>query len=318
MSVLDDAAARAVRLGLAFLEATLGTDGSWPSRRYENHELVGSHAADRPPAPFAAAVGALSLDACDHPRAGALVGRTRRYILSRIEYPGVWRYWPTLPPDQDDTALCALAAPSHIWLMLGRNIDIILSYRDDAGRFLTWMAKEDPSGGARNDVDSVVNANVVARLGDCAETKGAQSWLESLVAEHREAGSSPWYVFPLDLHVALVRASHRAAPAFVRLRPTLVERMLSARDDDGCFGDIVRTAQAASALLSLGRGGEVRSSVERLIDAQGPHGGWPECLLWQGPSTRLPGGGTRRIGFASEALSTAICIETLSRFLRGR
>ena len=43
--------------------------------------------------------------------------------------------------------------------------------RDDAGRFPTWMV---PSGAAswfRNDIDAVVNANVLAFLGDRPQTE---------------------------------------------------------------------------------------------------------------------------------------------------
>ena len=319
--MLEKAANLALERGLEFLDTAVAADGSWPSRRYDNYELTGRHAFDRPPAPFVAAAGVLALDTCDHPRARALAARTRGYILSRMEYPGVWRYWPVLPPDQDDTAMCSLAAPPHLWLAMGKNVNAILSHRDDEGRFLTWMAPEDPSKGVRNDVDSVVNANVIAHLGDHPATKGAQRWLESLIEERREADSSPWYVFPMDLYVALVRASHLAEPAFARLRPALVERMRSCRDDDGSFGDVRRTAQAASALISLGAGGgkdAMDRSVERLVEAQAPCGGWPECLAWRGPWTRMPKGNTLRIGFASEALTTACCIEALARYLRSR
>ena len=215
--------------------------------------------------------------------------------------------------------MCSLAVPSHYWVRMGKNIPVILAHRDREGRFMTWMAPEDPSRGIHNDIDSVVNANVIAHLGANGETRGAQRWLESLIEEGRESNSSPWYVFSMDLYVALVRANRLAAPAFARLRATLADRILRCRDDDGEYGDVWRTAQAASALLSLGFGSgdeRIRPSVERLIDAQGPHGGWPECLAWRGPSVPRADGSDRRVGFASEALTTACCIETLARFLR--
>ena len=317
--MLRKAAGRAIDRGLEFLDTTVAEDGSWPSRRYANHELAGPATPDRPPAPFVAAMGVLHLGECGDPRAAALAALTRRHLLSRIEYPGVWRYWPFLPPDQDDTAICSLAVPSHYWVRMGKNIPVILAHRDREGRFMTWMAPEDPSRGIHNDIDSVVNANVIAHLGANGETRGAQRWLESLIEEGRESNSSPWYVFSMDLYVALVRANRLAAPAFARLRATLADRILRCRDDDGEYDDVWRTAQAASALLSLGFGSgdeRIRPSVERLIDAQGPHGGWPECLAWRGPSVPRADGSDRRVGFASEALTTACCIETLARFLR--
>ena len=82
-----------------------------------------------------------------------------------MEYPGVWRYWPRIPPDVDDTALCSLAIGPRALLLFYSNIERILSNRDAEGRFLTWMM----GPGLPNftpDLCPVVNANVISYLGN--------------------------------------------------------------------------------------------------------------------------------------------------------
>ena len=311
-----EAARSAIGRGLGFLETAVEPDGAWPSRLYENHDLTGPWNEER--APFAPAFGLVALAVCDDPRAEALRSRTRAFLFHHMEYPGVWRYWPNLPPDLDDTALCSLAAGPHPWLVFGRNVGPILSNRDREGRFLTWMLPHDGPDAAGNDVsswndvDSVVNANTIAWLGNNPETEGAQRWIETLIEEHREEGSAPWYPCPMDIYVAVARASCIAKPVFARLRPALASRIIERRKTGGGFGDVLRTAQALSALDMLGgweREESVRPSVERLIESQRPDGSWPECLAWlAGPLG----------GIASEALTTACCIEALERFLRPR
>ena len=297
--------------GLEFLKRNVEADGAWPSRQYENWELTGSWSVEFPP--FVGGLGMLALEGCADPAAEELRARTRAFLHTRIEYPGVWRYWPHLVPDLDSTAICSLAATPHLWLLLARNVDAILSCRDGKGRFLTWMHAHDGADAARNDVDCVVNANVMAYLGDRVETRAAQRWLEALVEDQRETDAFlPFYPAVMDLYVALVRASCLAPPVFAGLRPTLASRILACREAGGGFGDILRTAQAVTALDRLGEGGReavVRPALELMLATQRPDGGWSECFAWRG----IPG---TSFGFGSETLTTACCIEAMVRVLR--
>ena len=325
---LRQAAGAAVEGGLDFLEDAVASNGAWPSWRYNDTGLAGGRHLEYPA--FTAALGLLALDACDHARARALVARTRGFVRSCMQYPGIWSY-PGLPPSVDDTAICALAAGPHPWLRMGRlrglNFDAILSHRDGDGRFLLWMPGEDWPPGLDNEVDAVVNANVLAYLGDHAETRAARRWIETVVADRREAGASPYYIEPLDLHFALARATCFRDGLFSELRPTLASRLRERLDADGGPGDPMRTAQALSALDMLAADPDeavTAAVVERLIEAQRGDGSWPPCLAWKEP----PGWaewvaaneGPRHVrpprGFASEAMTTAYCIEAMQRSLR--
>ena len=295
----------AIGRGLRFLETVLTANGAWPSRRYDNRELDGPGDLEHPP--FVAGLGLLALDGCSGPAAERIRGRTRAFLHERIEYPGMWRYWPHLPPAVDDAAICSLAARPHLWLLLGRNVGTILSFRDSDGRFLTWTNPREGELPFRNETDSVVNANVVAYLTDRPETGAAQRWIEALVTDPR--GRDPalrYYPCLLDLYVAVERARSLAPPVFSALGPTLADRIRSEQDPQGRFHDVMRTAQAVTALGRLGdaRRRSLQPGIAVILESQRPDGGWPECLAWLGnPGTNL--------GFGSEALTTACCIQAL-------
>ena len=243
------AAEAAVAHGLQFLLGAVAEHGGWPCREYRNRELVGPGTDEFPP--FVAGLGLLALVECDDPVAERLRVRTRAFLHGCVEYPGVWRYRPRIAPDLDDTAICSLAAAPHLWLLLGRNVELLLSLRDGQGRFRTWI--QAPDGHA---ADSVVNANVIAYLGDRPETRAVQRWLQGLVEQPRGHDLAlRYYPFPLDLYVALARASSLAPPVFAALRATLAERILACRDAGGEFGDTLRTAQALTALDRLNADG---------------------------------------------------------------
>ena len=305
---LREATVAATGQGLEFLKWNVQADGAWPSKVYKNWELTGSWHVEFPP--FVGGLGLLALEECAHPAAEELRARTRAFLHTRIEYPGVWR-WPPWAPDLDSAAICSLAASPHLWLLLGRNVDAIVSWRDGEGRFLTWMSNEGAHA-ALNHLDCVVNANVIAYLGDRVETRAAQRWLETLVKEDRETDAlRPFYPEVMDLYAALARASRLAPPVFAGLRSTLANRILACRDAGGSFGDVLQTAQAVTALDSLGEGGReavVRPALEHILATQRPDGGWPECFVWRFPGNTL--------GFGSEAWTTACCIEAMGRVVR--
>lgn len=302
------AAREATGRGLEYLTAAVAADGAWPSMKYGERRLAGP--CERETVPFVAALGALSLAACRDPRAAVLCERARAGLKARMEAPGVWRYWAGLPPDLDDTSICSLVVPPHVWTLLGRTEAAVLSRRDGEGRFLTWFAAQPTAESSWDDVDSVVNANVVAWLGDGEHTRAAQEWLETLIREGREDGTSWYYADTIELYAALARARELRAPAFRAIGPLLVERIASRRRGDGGYGDAQTTAQAVTALHRLGQAPE-REAVEYLLGAQAPNGGWASGVVWQGPTPPTP----PHVFFASSALCTARCIEAIVRYL---
>ena len=314
-----DQAQSAIARGLAFLDRSVGADGVWPCIRYEDAGLTGPGELEKNPG--MAGFGVLALESCDDPLARAIWSRSRNFLFRTMQRPGLWRYWPQIPPDVDDTAICSLAVGARTLLLFGSNIEPILSNRDAEGRFLTWMLGPGLPE-FTPDICPVVNANVISYLGDRTETRAAQHWLETLIEERREVGQSRHYIEPMNLYHAVARASCLAAPAFARLRPTLVSRIVERREDDGMFGDPLYSSLALLALDMLGalQWEEMRPTLAQLLEAQRPDGGWPGGVHYVASPALIEQSLALAHGpiywFFTEAIPTACCIELLERFLR--
>ncbi|MDE0330261.1 MAG: hypothetical protein OXL41_00175 [Nitrospinae bacterium] len=313
---LAKAGRESIRRGLVFLESAIDENGAWHCIRFNVADPNIPRHFEKPP--FISAFCALALECCEEARARAICAATRAYLVGTIEYPGLWRYYRHLPRDLDSTALCSLVIGTHPWILLGRNVPRMLANRDEEGRFMTWVLEDDEPDVVsrfRIEADPVVNANVIAYLGDCPETRDAQRWLEALITEGDLDGSSKWYPDEVAICYAIARATVRARPALDRLRPILAERILNLRDEEGEYGNVLQAAQAVAALHHVGRLERVdaKREVERFTSSQREDGSWPEFLAF-GDQT-LKWGAVGQIGHGSEAVTTAFCIEALERLL---
>ena len=309
---LARAGRESIRRGLAFLESTIDKNGAWHCIRFNTADPDIPRHFERPP--FVSALCVLALERCDEARARAMCNATKRYLSDTIEYPGFWRYYSHLPQDLDSTALCSLVIGNHPWILLGRNIPRILENRDEKGCFSTWVLEDDEPNVVsrfRLESDPVVNANVIAYLGDRPETKDAQRWLESLIADDGLEGSSKWYPDTVAICNAIARAVVRVQPALDQLRPILAGRIRDLGDKHGGFGNVLQAAQAVSALYSVGSLESVNAKrqLEVFIDSQREDGSWPELLAFG--DQFLKWGAVGRIGHGSEAVTSAFCIEAL-------
>ena len=305
-----------IRRGIDFLENTLDENGAWHCIRFNIADPDIPRHFERPA--FVSALCVLALESCSEARAEAMCASTKAYLADTIEYPGLWRYYRHLPQDLDSTTLCSLVIGTHPWILLGRNVPVILANRDKKGLFTTWvLAEDEPDVVApfRIEADPVVNANVIAYLGDRPETRNAQQWLEDLVTEGRVEGSSKWYPDRVAIYYAITRAMLRAQPALDRLRQILPDRILGLRDEDGEFGNVLQAAQAVSALYNIGslERLDTKRQVEALISAQHEDGSWPELLAFGDQSLRW--GAVGQIGHGSEAVTSAFCIEALEHLI---
>ena len=313
---LARAGRESIRRGLVFLESTIDEHGAWHCIRFNVADSEIPRHFERPP--FVSALCALALECCAEARAQSICAATKAYLVDSIEYPGFWRYYRHLPQDLDSTALCSLVVGTHPWILLGRNVPRILANRDEEGRFTTWVLEEgEPSvvSSFRIEADPVVNANVIAYLGDQPETRAAQRWLEVLVSEGNLQGSSKWYPDTVTIYYATTRAMIRAYPALNQLRPVLADRILAFLDEKGESANILQTAQAVSALYNIGSLERIdaKREVERLISSQRDDGSWPELLAFGDQS--LKWGMVGQIGHGSEAVTSAFCIEALERLV---
>ncbi len=317
-SSLDVARAgrESIRRGLVFLQSTIDEHGAWHCIRFNVADPDIPRHFERPP--FVSALCVLALESCNDARAKAMCAATKAYLVDTIEYPGFWRYYRHLPQDLDSTTLCSLVIETHPWILLGRNVPRILANRDEEGRFTTWVLDDNEPNVVsrfRLEADPVVNANVIAYLGDHPETKDAQRWLEALITEGNAEGSSKWYPDTVTIYYAISRAMIRAQPALDQTRPVLVDRILGLRDEKGEFGNVLQTAQAVSALYNIGglERIDAKREVDRFISSQRKDGSWPEILAFGDQS--LKWGTVGQIGHGSEAVTSAFCIEALEHLI---
>ena len=297
----------AIDKGLTFLDSCVGNDGQWPSWI---EEVADGRLLHHEGSPFFAMVGVLVLSGIEDPRARSVMRRTRRRISETMFYPGIWKYWSSLPADADDAAIGSLAVGLHPWLLVGRNVELLLRHRNDDGLFLTWFEGRTPD----NDVDSVVNANVVAYLGDNTNTRPAQEWLTSLVEDGGHLSETMvYYKEDVDLYGALVRASEYGKPAFAGLRPKLAELIGNVRTEEGAYGDPLRTAQALDALAALDAlpsSPHLEQTLDFILSRQETGGQWSGSPASYGPRPPHP---IRTLAFCSPAYDTALCVGALHK-----
>ena len=128
-------------------------------------------------------------------------------------------------------------------------------------------------------------------------------------------GTSKWYPDTVTTYYAASRAMVRGRPALHSLRPTLGDRILDLFGEKGEAGDILQTAQAVSALYNVGMLDRIdaRQQMERFLDSQREDGSWPELLAFGDQTLRW--GVLGQIGHGSEAITSAFCIEAMSRIV---
>ena len=297
---------RAIDHGLAFLDGAVSAEGVWRCQYY----ALSTPVLRKPDTnPFVGALGSLKLAGIDHPRAVSVVSRTRRHIGVSMEFPGVWRYWPHLPPDVDTTSTCSLALGFHPWLLAGWNRERLIRNRDGSGRIHTWLLDRPIES---LDADAVVNANALAYLGLTAATRRARDWLVSLVQNGEEREAIHYYWDPVDLYAAMAQARQLHTTLFDDVRLLVATRIRDRRVRDGSYGDVLRTAIALLSLDSLGcppSRDDLGASVHVLLMEQQADGGWPACPLSSGPLWPSE----RRFAFVSRCYDTACCVAALVR-----
>jgi len=286
-------------LAVNLLANLLGPRGQWPG--WVCSEALYEAGRKDISAPLTA-LGILALR--DLPLAGVddLVRRSREHIELTVQPGGLWRYYANIPPDTDDSAMCALALGLDHPLVAGRSTLSLAALRGADGRFPTWFEP-----GWNPVIDPVANTHVVAVIGGGPQTAAAIAWLLDVVATGRERAKSSYYPDPLDLHVALVRALEAGVTA---LRPAVEIAAVRAQERLGTGGlSPYRIAQAmvvASTAVQPDRP-LLKQAAATLAAGADPAGGWPAETLFV-CRTGTAGG---LLHYQSRAVVTALCLRAL-------
>jgi hypothetical protein len=297
--------------GVDFLRRRQEPSGEFAIELWREDEGPGSSVRDH--AVMVTGCVLYALRFIDAATVGDITSAAVRFLIGEMRPPGVWSYWTAasgkrIEPDLDDTALLSFVLRRHHpHIALGSNVEAILAARNRDGLFHTWLRPPD----RRNDVDTVVNANVVLHLGERRETGAACDHLRACVLSGREAGSYWYYVDDSSLHYAISRALWHGVRALDDLRGPLVEKALARQRRDGSFGDELCTAWTLSTLLNAGSDDRdaISDAVGSLLARQRADGGWASVAAFAGPEP--PGPRTFRWG--SQELTAAACVEALAR-----
>lgn len=249
-----------------------------------------------------------------HAAALKIVSKGREFLIGEMEEPGLWRYWTAsagldIDPDLDDTCLASFVLRGYAPLRrIAANVDLILAKRNQEGLFHTWFRPPE----ARNDIDSVVNANALLYLGERPETQAVCRYLNWLVRESKVAGSSHYYPGELSFYYALSRSFHHGIRELGQAKETVVSALASLQQRNGSFGDSLATAQGCCCLLNFGHfdSRQLFGAVENVLEDQGDDGSWPRVSFWAGPEPPHQ----HSLFWGAEEITTALSIECLSRF----
>lgn len=305
--LLEDALAR----GIGFLKSAQKADGSFESGISTIPDMSAGIRTER--SVFAAAV----VLRCLRPLTGANFQSIDRagmgFLSSEMSPESTWRYWVkdwpiAIPADLDDTACCLkLLGGSLSREQRACGIAQVIRNREASGLYKTWILDT----AEHNDVDSVVNANVVAFLGSGSNTIDAIEYLIGVVDADKCRESSHYYLSEMSLFHAIALARESGVLDFDKVARRIVARIV----DSSFQGNVLESAQAISTLLALGQdGGDwLGLTVERILEAQSPDGSWPLVPFYSGPRHPAP----TSYWFGSREMTSAHCVEALARFLNA-
>lgn len=269
--------------------------------------------------------------------------KIRSFLDFNQQWGSVWNYYTRfhtlyelMPFDIDDT-VCASAFMLKMGGFQPHNIPLILSNRNKEGLFYTWFllrknvlygskyyfwacAKELKNpiktflffkkfNMARSNVGVAVNANVLYYLGDIPEMKPVIAYLNRTIMEEKERKNDRYYHNPLVIYYVVSRNYHKGIKDLEPSKPLIVERVLAMAKPDGRIGDAaLETAMAVSILLNFSCDlPQIKAASAYIRTAQMANGAWPRHIIWVS-------GGKADVGWGSEELTTAFCLEALGKF----
>jgi len=296
----------AIARGLAWLADVQEADGDIPVFACRRRDLSGRRHLDS--SPFNVAHILEGVRACGGPEAGAIAAGLKAYLWREASPRATWSYFARktgrkIDDDLDDTSCCAalLRGGEHD-ADLAANRELVLANRDELGRFKTWLRPPE----ARNDVDSVVNANVLWYLGDHEGARAAAAWLCELVRTGAEGPTVLYYENRLTLYFALARALADGASCLAPVRAPILDRLEAVELETL---DVVELAFCCRTAQRLGGpAGERARLLEALLGRQAADGSFAAAPVWNGPEHPAP----RCVWWAGEPLSIGLALSCLA------
>ncbi|MEP7014119.1 MAG: hypothetical protein ABI925_01630 [Verrucomicrobiota bacterium] len=212
----------------------------------------------------------------------------------------------------DDTAMALAALKRYGQPIVTEALDVIRASRNEAGLFNTWIG--DPSTWKNIDsrnIDAVVNLNGLLVFGFVHENlDDVCRYALTQVESDKFRQGSPYYASPLAFTHALSRAYLDGnVTCLEKAVPKIRGATLDLQQKDGGWGDDFETAAGLLTLLNLGeRGDVVERAMKAIVARQMSDGGWALAPIYSGDVGRWR--------YGSRAVTTALCVEALAKYLK--
>ena len=257
-----------------------------------------------------------ALQPCVQPQSQAIQVRITNFLLRQKSRNWTFNYWDNktlqvtqqpFPDDLDDT-FCALSAlcsydkslfDGKVMAHVAKTL--IETETSTGGPYRTWLVADDAPV-RWQDVDIAVNANVARFLSlHEVDLPNVSGLIERAITKNELY--SPYY--PSSYPLIYFIASWYHGPKRTKLKKQLLEWQVR-----GYWKNPHDTALAVCSLLQLGvPSKQLKPAVEYLLQSQAKDGSWPMSAFCIDPSQK------GEVAYAgSSALTTALCIEALTRY----
>lgn len=314
---LEARCAEAQKKGIGYLAANQRETGGFATYEWRERNPDKMRSLDTP---FTVSQVLYSLTFCaDNPTARGIRERAAAYLIREREGPGIWRYRgraDKVPPDVDDTSMSWAALKRDGQSIAPEALDALRAGRNEAGLFNTWLG--DPSTWAHidsRDIDPVVNLNALLLFGLAGESiDSVCSYMVAQVDSDEYRRGSIYYPSHRAFTNALARAyGDGGVSCLKKTVPKIREATLSLQESDGGWGNDYETALALLTLVNLGeRGVAVEKAVNLILSRQQLDGAWAFATTYSG----APRDGGNRYMYGARAVTTALCLEALAKYVR--
>ncbi|WP_158995710.1 hypothetical protein [Mucilaginibacter sp. L196] len=272
-----------------------------------------------------------------------IISKAADFLYGQLYY-GVWNFcanyhhlYNIVPFDVDSTSLAASAVLDALGGYSGDKVTakILLANRDKKGLFYTWIVPRlattynkrflriashvflspvehtifwNKTSCNYADNDLGINANVLSYLGDIPETQPIITAINTAILENREATCDKWYYNPFVIYHLFSRNYYKGITKLEPIRQPIIDRIISQAEDSGCLGgNLFNTALGACVLQNFHHQSPVlNKAIQFIIKAQNTNGSWERWAHYYA--------GNMYLYFGSEEITTAFCLEALSRY----
>lgn len=161
----------------------------------------------------------------------------------------------------------------------------------------------------RNDIDAVVNANVLYYLGPSKSTNAPLQWIIECVQNGKESTMDKWYKNRMVIYYFITRLLSRGFDEVLQTKSHILNYIDASIQHNGSIDDKpLDTALAINVLLNFNESAHhIAPLVDYLLNTQQADGEWPARVVYTGGPKRI-------MGWGGTSLTTAFCLEALSRF----